>query len=160
MTARLRQIVMATKKNITIGKWNYGKVPRADFPISKKAYNIGSSFQWSVVSFNALNLDCRVLIIVNFDKQKFDAILGVMGKSTLHVLCSYEFHAHEPGWHCHAACDEVSRVPAGYMRGPWVRRMPGARATHSRLNFSIATVQDAQRFAFRCYRIEAKGPLL
>ncbi len=93
-------------------------------------------------------------------KQKFEAILGVMAGQTLKVLCSYEYHAGEPGWHCHAACDEVGHVPIGYMRGPWVRRIPAAKKAHRDLDFAISDELAAQRKAFDCYRIEQKGPLL
>jgi len=160
MTVALRQIVLAKKTNIKVGQWYSGKVPKADFPMGRQAYGIGNSYRWCVISFSAIGFECRVLVVVNFQKQKFQAILGVMGTGMLHILCSYEFHATEPGWHCHAACDDVSLVPLGYMRGPWVRRTPGANRAHRSLNFAIEDERDAQRCAFDCYRIEAEGDLL
>lgn len=158
--ARLREIVCAPKTDIDIGNWHSGKVPKADFPMARQAYGLGSSYRWCVISFGALGVECRVLVVFNLAKQKFEAILGAMTQGMLRILCSYEYHAGEPGWHCHAACQELTAVPFGYMRGPWVRRIPGAKRTHSRQDFGIANETEARRFALRCFRIEEQGPLL
>jgi hypothetical protein len=129
--------------------------------MGRSAYGLGNSFRWCVVSFRALGLECRVLVVLNPAKEKFEAILGAMGSSgLLRVLCSYEYHASEPGWHVYAACDEISGLPVGYMRGPHIRRMPGARATHSRLDFHVKTESAAQHFAFEVYNIKAQGTLI
>jgi hypothetical protein len=40
--------------------------------------------------------------VLNEAKQRFEAVLGAMMNTGLRVLCSYEWHASEPGWHCHA----------------------------------------------------------
>jgi hypothetical protein len=118
MDPRLRRIVGALKTDIKIGSWHTGKVPRRDFPMAKQAYSLGSAYRWRVISFLALGLECRVLIIFNLAKQKYEAILGALsGAETLRILCSYEYHAAEPGWHCHAACDDVSQVPLGLYAG-------------------------------------------
>lgn len=157
---RLKRIVNAPKSDIKIGPWKSGKVPRAEFAIGKSPYGLGSSYHWCVISFRSLGVDCRVLVIVNFFKQRFEAILGVVASDGMRVLCSYEYHATEPGWHCHAACGDVSTIPRGYMRGPWVRRIPGPRKTHARQTFDVRDQDSARRFAFSCYHIEPKGPLI
>jgi hypothetical protein len=118
VSVRLRQLVSAPKSEIKIGAWHSGKVPKADFPMAKQAYGLGASFRWCVISFVALGVECRVLVVVNFQKQKFEAIFGALATGTARILCSYEYHATEPGWHCHAACDDLATVPLGYMRGP------------------------------------------
>ena len=161
MGPRLRRIVGAPKDDIRVGPWTNGKVPRKDFPMAKQAYGLGNSYRWCVVSFVALGLECRVLIVLNRAKEKFEAILGAVGVSgMMHVLCSYEYHAGEPGWHCHAACDDLGKVPQGYMRGPWVRRLPGARRTHSSLDFTINSEAHAINSACEFYKIKAQGLLL
>jgi hypothetical protein len=161
---RLKDLVRAPKDNIEIGKWQIGKVPKADFPIARAAYRLGSSFKWCVIRFQALGCECRVLIVQQEAKQKYEAILGVMGPNgTLRILCSYEYHASEPGWHCHATHDEVDTVFQGAMRGPWVKRIPGARKIHrpqKHQTFKIGDSDAAIRFAIRRYKIEKKGPLL
>ena len=160
MAVGLRQLVLAPKSDITLGRWHSGKVPKADFPMAKQAYGLGNSFRWSVIAFKTLGLECRALVVFNLGKQKFEAILGVMGGAVLRILCSYEYHASEPGWHCHATCDDVPKVPIGYMRGQWVNRRPAAKKTHRRQNFMIDSETTALRFAMKCYKIEPRGPLL
>jgi hypothetical protein len=163
-TVRLKDIVRADKKDIKIGPWTAGKVPRADFPIAKKAYGLGNSFKWSVIRFKALESECRVLVVLNESKQKYEAVLGVMGADgTLRILCSYEYHATEPGWHCHATHDDASTLSHGFMRGPWIKRFPGAGKQHrlgKHPRFSIGDEGKAIHFAIDRFKISEKGPLL
>src|SRR6266852_6793508 len=97
-------------------------------------------------------------------QTKILAVLGVMGPSaSLRILCSYEYHPSEPGWPCHATHDDADTLPYGVMRGPWIKRVPGARKVHrvqKHFNFKIGADDAAIRFAQRRYRIEEKGPLL
>jgi hypothetical protein len=161
---RLRDVVRAPKQNIKIGQWHFGKVPKADFPIARAAYRLGNSFKWVVIEFQALSASCRVLVVVNEGKQKYEAILGVMAPNgSLRILCSYEHHPSEPGWHCHATHDDADTLSRGMMRGPWIRRIPGARKRHRTqkyTNFKIEEGNAAVRFAQQRYRIDEKGPLL
>jgi hypothetical protein len=161
---RLRDIIRADKYDIKVGRWSAGKVPRADFPIAKKAYGLGNSFKWCVITFQALGAECRVLVVVNEFKQKYEAILGVMGSDrSLRVLCSYEYHETEPGWHCHATHDDASTIFHGFMRGPWIKRVPGSGALHrasKHSQFKIGEEAAAIHFAIDRYRIEEKGPLI
>ena len=128
--------------------------------MARQAYSLGASFRWCVILFEAIGIECRVLVILNAAKEKYEAVLGVMSPDALKVLCSYEYHAGEPGWHCHAACDDLSSVPIGYMRGPWVRRLPHAKRTHRSLDFGIKDETEAVRFALTCYKIETQGTLI
>jgi hypothetical protein len=161
---RLNDVIRAPKQRVKIGKWHSGKVPKADFPIARTAYRLGNSFKWSVIEFEALSTDCRVLVVVNEGKQKYEAILGVMAPNgSLRILCSYEHHPSEPGWHCHATHDEIGTLSSGVMRGPWVRRVPRARQFHrtkKHLNFTIKDGDAAIHFAQRRYRIEEPGTLI
>lgn len=159
---RLQDFVRATKTEIKIGEWNTGKVPYANFPIrNKKALRLGSSFEWCIVRFTALDFECRVLVVLNVAKAKYEAIYGVDTDEGLRILCSYEYHPDvTPGWHCHASCDDLDKVPAATMRGPWVRRIPGVRRTHRRRDWGIETQNQALRTALERYRISQKGPLL
>ena len=75
----LKDVIRAPKDNIKIGQWRSGKVPKADFPIARSAYRLGSSFKWTVIQFQAQGVECRVLVVMNHGKQKYEAILGVMG---------------------------------------------------------------------------------
>jgi hypothetical protein len=107
-----------------------------------------------------------VLIVVNPSKERYEAILGVMSDGILRILCNYQYHAPEIGWHCHASCGDIAGIPVGFMRGPWVRRIPKPKSTHKRLDFGISDGSvDARRdvatkLAIDRYRIEAQGSLL
>jgi hypothetical protein len=111
---RLRQVIHAPKGGIKIGGWNLGKVPKKDFPLARSAYGLGASFQWCVINFSALDADFRVLVIFHPAKEKYDAILGAMSAQGLRVICSYQYHAGEPGWHCHAACGDLEAFRRGF----------------------------------------------
>jgi hypothetical protein len=160
----LKEIVRAPKDDIRIGHWRSGKVPRADFPLAKGPYNLGSAYKWNVITFQALGAECRVLVMFNQAKQKYEAILGVIGsRGVMRVLCSYEYHASEPGWHCHVTHDDSESLTNSFMRGPWVKRVPGAKKPHrlaKHIKFEIGDEAAAIRFATARYRIEKKGPLL
>ena len=163
MVVNLRQIIRAPKDKIEIGQWRAGKVPRADFPMAKNAYGLGLSFKWNVVKFEALGVECRVLVVLNESKQKYEAVLGVMGPRGLRILCTYEHHPSEPGWHCHATHVEVETLSQGCMRGPWIKRVPSPRKLHRNgkfPKFTIGNETDAIRFALARYKIEKKGTLL
>lgn len=129
---RIQEIIRASKTGIQIGAWRRGGVPKSDFPIAKKAYALGQTYEWRVIKFEADGVHCRVLVVLNAPKERYEAILGVMVGGMLRILCNYQYHAPEVGWHCHAACGEISAIPAGFMRGPWVRRIPKAKSTHNR----------------------------
>lgn len=161
---RLKDIIRAPKENIRIGEWHFGKVPKASFPISRTVYRLGNTFKWCVIEFQALGSDCRVLVVFHEPKQKYEAVLGVLGTTgNLRILCSYEYHASEPGWHCHATHDDVDTIPNGVMRGPWVRRVPAARKPHrigKHATFRIGDSFAAIHFAQKRYNIEPTGALI
>jgi len=160
---KLREVLRAPKDDIKVGKWHSGKVPRADFPMAKNAYGLGSSFRWCVITFEALGVECRVLVVVNQPKQKYEAILGVMGPKGLRVLCTYDHHPSEPGWHCHATHVDADTLSLGAMRGPWIKRVPGPHKPHRAgkyPKFTIGGEPEAVRFALARYKIVKKGTLL
>jgi hypothetical protein len=118
---RLQEIIRAPKVAIHLGEWHRGNVPRADFPIAKKAYGLGRSYEWRVIKFEALGIQCRVLVVLNSPKEKYEAILGVMADGRLRILCSYEYHAAEPGWHCHVWTSPADQGLFSALRWSWVR---------------------------------------
>ena len=161
----LKEVIRASKSDIQIGKnWRSGKVPKADFPLAKGAYNLGSAYKWNTITFQALGAECRVLVVFNEGKQKYEAILGVIGsRGVMRVLCTYEYHASEPGWHCHATHDDSESISNTFMRGPWVKRVPAARKMHRQGKYQSFRIGDegaAIRFALKRYKIEEKGSLL
>ena len=156
----LRTLIAAPKSGIRIGSWHNGKVPRADFPIARKAYGLGASFEWCIISLQPLGAEVRVLVIFHAGKQKYEAIFGVMSTNGARILCSYQYHPGEPGWHCHATCDDATQIPAGIFRGPWVSRIPRPNQPHRRNVFGINDRERAVRFAQDVYGIFQKGDLL
>jgi hypothetical protein len=92
---RLQEIIRASKSEIQFGGWRRGGVPRSEFPIAKKAYGLGQSYEWRVIKFDAGSLHCRVLVVLNVPKERYEAILGVIVDGMLRILCNYQYHAPE-----------------------------------------------------------------
>lgn len=160
VAVELRKVIAAKKSAIKFGQWKNGKVPKADFPLAKEAYALGNAYQWCVITFAALEAEFRVLVMMNPAKEKYDAILGIMSPKGLRILCTYQYHAGEPGWHCHATCDDASTIPVGVFRGPWVKRIPHSRKPHRRMEFGVDSAVKAVRLAQEYYGIEVMGSLL
>ena len=54
----------------------------------------------------------------------------------LAVLCQHEYHASEPGWHCHVTFADADTLPLGVTRSH-LRRWPQVDVPHSRLDFGV-----------------------
>jgi len=154
----LKDVIRADKKDVDLGKWAPGHIPRSAFPMSKlkdKRYKYGPEWKWRVVKFEALGRRCRVLIFLNENKEILRARLGVDVNGDMVVLCDHEFHAAEPGWHCHLTLEEVEHVPSGAARGGKVKwpRSP------SRQDFGVDDA-SALTVVAECFNINAQGELL
>ena len=115
----------ATKSNIRLGTWRDGKMPRTAFPMSRsrsKAYRLGAGWRWRVVEFDANGMEYRLLIAYRTDKEQYMARLGVNDDGDMKIVASLEFHGTHPRWHLHYPKENMSKVPSGVMRGPWVKR--------------------------------------
>lgn len=115
----IKELIRAEKLDVDVGKWSFGHIPRSAFPMSKlkdKRYKYGPDYSWRVVRFNALGYKCRILILFNDSKQILRSRFGVDVNGDTVVLCDYEFHATEPGWHCHVTPEDHVRVPPGIAR--------------------------------------------
>ena len=149
---RLMDVVKAEKSAMNARDWAAGEIPRSLWPSKKakpKAYKIGPAYQWRIVSFHTLGHDWRVRILLNVDKHIFRATLGVHLKGEMVVVCEYEFHASEPGWHCHARCEEVSTLdPATNRAGS--RRIPSARTKHRDIEFRFKKAELTTSNALNC----------
>ena len=156
----LRSVIAAAKVNIKVGSWKNGKIPKSDFPIAKSAYRLGNSYRWCIVGFDAMDETFRCAVVFNAGKVKYEAIFGFLVNQTLKILCSYQFHEGEPGWHCHATCKADANSTPGLMRGPWITRIPAASSRHRRMSFGVDGEDKAVQIALARYRIETKGPLL
>lgn len=162
----LRDIVRGPKTSILNGSWQSGNIARSAWPSRRaksKAYKWGPSYRWRIIEFECLGLQCRVRILLNKNKQIFKAALGVTENGETKTLCEYEFHATEPGWHCHARCEDIDSVDPGRNRYGGVR-LPAADSFHRRMYFRFATSELNELSAFNCavrfYRIDRSGELL
>lgn len=124
----LKRIIRAQKENLDTGKWSVGHVPRTAFPMSRlkdKRYRYGPEYSWRLIKFEACGYFCRVLILLNESKEILRARLGIEINGDMVVLSDYEYHASEPGWHCHLTLVDVALVDAGSARSDktkWPRK--------------------------------------
>lgn len=148
----LRALIGAKKSSIKSGDWKQGEIPRAQWPSRRaksKFYKWGPLYKWRIVTFNALGCECRVLILFNSSKQIFRASFGVTSAGETTVLCDYEFHASEPGWHCHARCDDITLIDSGTNRFGSVR-LPKFNSFHRRPEFKFGKNELSPVSAFNC----------
>lgn len=156
---RLKEIIKADKANLDWGKWQAGHITRSSFPLSKvkeKAYKLGQAYSWRVVRFTALGSRIRVLIVLNTEKEIFRARLAVESAGDLVVLCEHEFHASEPGWHCHYTLRDVDSVTPGAYRDGKRKRPTGTDASAA---FNV-TEASALAIAAKRYGFEPKGTFI
>src|SRR3546814_16446394 len=126
---RLQDLINAPKSDVHVGEWKKGKIPRADFPLSRarsKDYKYSSAYDWCVIRFRALGADCRVRVLLREGREIYYATLGVVEGGDTKILCSYEYHGTEPGWHCHVKCGDVALVAPRQNRFG-SKRLPKAR---------------------------------
>jgi hypothetical protein len=156
---RLKTIIKADKSNLQFGKWNVGHITRSAFPLSKvkeKSYKLGKAYKWRLVRFTALERNIRVLIVLNEEKEIFRARLAVEDNSDLIVVCEHEFHASEPGWHCHYSIKDVNSItPGAYRDGKRKRPTSSDVSAVFNVNEANALAIAAQRYGF-----DPKGDLL
>lgn len=150
---RLKDIIKAEKTQTDFGAWREGHIQRSAFPMSKvkeKAYKYGKAYKWRLVRFQALGKRVRVLIVLNEEKQIFRARLGVERGNDMAVLCDYEFHASEPGWHCHFTLKQLDSVEEGAARDG-KRKRPTASDVGAAFNVTEASALAvaAERYGFK-----------
>jgi hypothetical protein len=162
----LRGLVGAPKTVINPGVWKNGEIPRSQWPSRRakaKAYKYGPRYQWRVITFVAKGYDCRVLLLFNETKQIFRARFGVTLNGETVPICDYEWHASEPGWHCHAKCDDLGVIdPASNRFGS--KRLPRAGEFHRRGAFKFRKHTLTAQIAFNCavsvFKIDKKDDAL
>ena len=153
-------VVRAVKTDIHLSEWRSGHVTRSVFPLSRarpKNYKFGPEYKWRVVTFDCLRRTFRLLIVFNEGKQIYRATLAMETAQDLAVFCQYEFHASEPGWHCHVTFHEIETLPLGVTRSH-LRRWPSANTLPSRREFGVRE-SNAAGVALTRFRISPVGPL-
>jgi len=148
----LKTLIGSVKSSVKTGEWRRGEIPRSQWPSRKaksKFYKWGPLYTWRIITFSVEGRDCRVLLLFNENKQIFRASLGVTSQGDTLVLCDYEFHASEPGWHCHARCGDISSISAGTNRFGAVR-LPSFGSRHRREEFKFGKSELSPLSAFNC----------
>lgn len=116
-----------------------------------KNYKKGPDYHWRVATFCALGQSFKVLILINQIKEIYRAYLGVDCGGDMRVLCHHEYHASEPGWHCHLHTGDINGVEPGLMR-TGMRRWPQGEGTHSKMDFGV-TQTNAVAKAFELFKV-------
>jgi hypothetical protein len=157
---RLRTIILSEKEILSPGSWAQGKMPRSVFPLSRsgaKAYQLGNR-RWRLVTFDANSSSFRLLINYSAPLGQYQAMLGMIDGGGTKVVAQLEKHPTHKGWHIHAACGVLHGVPAGIVRGPWLRHLNRARRADQA---DPATMNDEMAFAVarRFFRLDKVPPL-
>ena len=154
---RLGDVIRAEKTDIKVGKWAVGHIPQRQFPLRAKpaSFKLGQTWHWALIQFRALGLPFRVLLLLNSEREIYRAILGAETEKDFNMICVHEFHAKEPGWHCHLV-EEMKDAPQGWQRRGMRRFPKGARMEAV---FDV-TEDTAIRIAQKVFRIEERGSLL
>lgn len=162
----IKNIINEQKNSIVTGEWKTGTIPRSKWPSRRakaKAYKFGPSYSWRIIEFGCGEYECRVRILLNESKQIFKALLGVTKDNETKMICEYEFHASEPGWHCHTRCGPIEEISGTRTRYGGIR-LPKAGAFHRRSEFMFKSKTIDKVSAFNCavefFKIKAQGELL
>jgi hypothetical protein len=155
---RLQDIIRGSKADLDTGKWQSGRIPRTAFPMSRlkdRHYRYGPDYLWRLVRFEAAACSCRILILLNESREVLRARLGVELDGDMVVLSDYEYHATEPGWHCHVTFEDVADVGPGAAR-QGKRRWPNRS---SRQDFAVDR-SNAMTVVAEHYKFAAQGELI
>ena len=155
----LKDLIRADKTGLETGTWASGHIPRTAFPMSKvrdRKYKYGPEYRWRLIKFVAEGLKCRILLQLNEGKEILRARFGVEVNGDMVVLCTHEFHASEPGWHCHVTFDEIAAVPPGAARSG-KKKWPVVLKPSARFN---ATEASALTIVSDVFQLRAQGAFL
>jgi hypothetical protein len=111
-----------------------------------------------LIKFETHGRQFRILILMNVAKQIYRASLAVDNGGDLAMICQHEYHATEPGWHCHLTPAQLDSIPAGFSR-KHLRRWPQPDAKHSKMDFDVDE-KSALSVAAARFRFAATGTLL
>ena len=157
----LADFIRAEKHEVDEGSWRTGHIERSAFPLSRsksRHFRFGPEYRWRLVRFQCLGSRCRVLIQYNPGKLICRSTFAVEVDNDLVVLCSHEYHADHPGWHCHLARGEHLQLEPGVFR-TGLKRWPAVDAPHSKRDFEVTEASALSHVAAR-YRFKAQGELL
>lgn len=154
-------LIRSEKVNIVIGPWKTGKIPPAAFPINRpRSIPTGGAWRWRLCEFDALNYHCRVIIRVNFEKQRYHSYLSIDTQKSVKVICHHDLHIGDKGWHCHFAKGLVEDVMEGVLRDKDCYTMFEAEPSLAQSQLFTITDHSALSKAAKRYRFEARGTFI
>jgi hypothetical protein len=96
----LKDVIKATKTNVTEAIWSQEKPQRRVFPLSCTTggcFPITKKWRWSVVEFKAISVQFRLMIAYHVEVPAFQMVLGEIVKNDTNVLPRVEYDvAHSP----------------------------------------------------------------
>lgn len=155
----IKDLIRAEKSGLDTGRWAQGHIPRTAFPMSKvkdRKYKFGPDYRWRVIKFDAAGITCRILVWLNESKEILRARFGVEINSDIVVLCDHEFHASEPGWHCHVTFDEIANVTPGTARADKIKWPRNLKVSGK----FTATEASALTIVSDVFRLKTQGELI
>lgn len=84
--------------------------------VSDKSYKFGPDYIHRFVYFEIQQHKYTIWILLNESKSISRARLGLEVGQDMVVLCDHEWHASEPGWHCHFTREDQGKVEPGAVR--------------------------------------------
>lgn len=154
---KLRRVINGLKTIKDWGTWKVGvKMPKTAFPVSRSGFKVPSPYTWRVVRFECEGDTYRLLMFYRLDLQRCAYYLGREVGADLLVLCRYEFHPGEPGWHMHCVCDDKNQQ-VGRL-GSDEKRLPHWESFHREMTLGIASNDDAHKRAVRVFRLDKEPP--
>ena len=155
---RTQDVVKAKKSKIRMQEWGQGNMPPSAFRLRKdlKAVKQGKSNKWRVITFSANYDSFRVLILYNPDRFIYRATLGIEKNGVVNILCVHEYHASEPGWHCHVDRKRVKGVT--FWNHSELQKWPKKPLYEAK--YEVDTLDRTTEIALKFYKITEEGPLL
>lgn len=154
---KLRRVINGQKRVTDLGAWKSGeKMPKTAFPLRASGFRLPGAFTWRIVRFQCGEEAYRLLMAYRIDLSKAVFYLGREVNTELLVMCRYEFHQTEPGWHMHCLCDDAGK-PVGRLACE-DKRVPHWESFHRDLEFGISCAEDAWKRAERVFRLAKEPP--
>ena len=152
---RPRQLIRKPKTVTKAGKWETGKMGKQAFPLSRgRYYVLGARWTWRVDVLTAAGFECRLLTAFEPSTDQYLALLTYRRGSVYVVVARLEYHGHEPGLHCHAACEPLSTVTGGVVKPYGTQRLPRHGSRHRRASYDM-TQAGALQTSFRFFNVSA-----
>ena len=110
--------VARREKTITDGgKWTYGKMTHAAFPLSRNhGYRLGQYWNWRVIELELEGALYRLLVAYEPRKLQYRAWLGLVKGDDQILLARLEYHPDHLGWHCHMTYGELEKITPGVVK--------------------------------------------